>query len=68
MQQTNNNKELNYRMRETGNEYNILVGKPEGKRPLGALKCRCEDNIGMDLNEIGWEGVGWIYLAQNGGR
>jgi hypothetical protein len=39
------------------NAYNILVGKPEGKRPLRRPKCRCEDNTGMDLREIGWEDV-----------
>jgi hypothetical protein len=35
------------------NVYRILVGKPEGKRPLGRLRCRSEDNIRMDLREIG---------------
>ena len=35
----------------------ILVGKPEGKRSLGRLRCRLEDNIIMDLQGIGWEGV-----------
>jgi len=42
---------------EMRNAYNILVGKPEGKRPLRRPKCRCEDNTGMDLREIGWEDV-----------
>jgi len=37
--------------------YNILVGKPEGKRPCGRPMHRWEDNIRMDLREIGWEGV-----------
>jgi len=37
---------------------NIVVGKHEGKRPLGRYKHRWEDNIRMDLREIGWEGVG----------
>jgi len=32
-----------------------MVGKPEGKRPLGRHRCRCEDNIRMDLREIGWK-------------
>jgi hypothetical protein len=36
------------------NAYRILVGKPEGKRPLGRLRHRWEDNIEMDLREIGW--------------
>jgi hypothetical protein len=39
------------------NAYRILVGKPEGKRPLGRPRRRCVDNIKMDLREIGWEGV-----------
>jgi hypothetical protein len=42
-----------------------LVGKPEGKRPLGSPRRRREDNIRMDLREIGWEGVDWIHLAQD---
>jgi hypothetical protein len=44
--------------------YSILVGKPEGKRPLGRSRCTWKDNIRMELMEIGWEGVGWIQLAQ----
>jgi hypothetical protein len=39
-----------------------LVGEPEGKRPLGRLRLRWEDNIRMDLREIGWEGVNWIHM------
>jgi hypothetical protein len=42
-----------------------LVGKPEGKRPLGRSRRRWEDNIRMDLREIGWEGVDWKHLAQD---
>jgi hypothetical protein len=41
------------------------VGKPEGKRPLGRPRRRWEDNIRMDVREIGWGGMAWIYLAQN---
>jgi hypothetical protein len=41
-----------------------MVGKPEGKRPLGRPRCRWVDNIKMDLREIGWDGVDWIDLAQ----
>jgi hypothetical protein len=41
------------------------VGKPEGKRPLGRLKRTWEDNIRMDLREIGWGGMDWIDLAQD---
>jgi hypothetical protein len=43
----------------------ILVGKPEGKRPLGRPRCRWEDNIKMELREIGWGGMGWIDLDQD---
>jgi hypothetical protein len=46
------------------NVYIILVGRPEGKRPLGRSKRRWDDNIRMDLTEVGWEGVDWIHLAQ----
>jgi hypothetical protein len=47
------------------NVYGILVGKPEGKRPLGRPRRRWVDNIKMDLREIGWDGVDWIYMAQD---
>jgi hypothetical protein len=40
-------------MGEMRNVYNILVGRPEGKRPLGRSKCRCEHNISMDIREMG---------------
>jgi hypothetical protein len=50
-------------MGEMRNAYNILVGKPEGMRTLGRPKRRREDNIRMDLREIGWEGMDWIHLA-----
>jgi hypothetical protein len=50
-------------MGEKRNAYGILVGKPEGKRPLGRPRCRWVDNIKMDLVEIGWDGVGWIDMA-----
>jgi hypothetical protein len=42
-----------------------VVGKPEGKKPLGRPRRRREDNIRMDLKETGWEGVDWIHLAQD---
>jgi hypothetical protein len=48
-----------------GNTYRILVGKPEGKRPLGRPRRRCVDSIKIDLREIGWDGVDWIGLAQD---
>jgi hypothetical protein len=41
------------------------VGKPEGKRPLGRPRRRWEDNITVDLREIGWDGMDWIDLAQD---
>jgi hypothetical protein len=43
--------------------YRVLVGRPKGKRPLGRPMCRWEDNIKMDLREIGIDGVSWIQLA-----
>jgi hypothetical protein len=46
------------RMAEGRNLYGILVGKPEGKRPLGRPKRRWEDGIKMDFSEIGWGGGG----------
>jgi hypothetical protein len=52
-------------MGETRNAYRILVGKPEGKRPLGRPRCRWVDNIKMDLGEIGWDGMDSIELAQD---
>jgi hypothetical protein len=51
-------------MGEMRNAYNTLVGKPEGKKPLGRPRRRWEDNIRMDLREVGWEGVDWMHLAQ----
>jgi hypothetical protein len=45
-------------------KYKILVGKPEGKRPLGRTRRRLENNITVDLREKGWEVVEWIHLAQ----
>jgi hypothetical protein len=47
------------------NAYTIFVGKPEGKKLLGGHGCKWEDNIGMDLREIGSEVVNWIHLAQD---
>jgi hypothetical protein len=44
-------------MEEMRNAYKTLVGKLEGKRQLGISRCRWEDNIKLDLREIGWEGV-----------
>jgi hypothetical protein len=47
------------------NTYRILMGKPEGKRPLGRPRCGWVDNIKLDLREIGWGGMDWIDLAQD---
>jgi hypothetical protein len=51
------------RMGENRNAYRILVGKPEGKRPLGSPRHRWVNNIKIDLREIGWDGMDWIDLA-----
>jgi hypothetical protein len=48
--------------------YRLLVGKPEGKRPLGRPRRRWADNIKIDILEIGWGGVDWIGLAQDRDR
>jgi hypothetical protein len=52
-------------MGEKRNAYRVLVGKPEGKRPLGRARRRWVDNIKIDLTEIGWYGMDWIDLAQD---
>jgi hypothetical protein len=52
-------------MGEKRNECRILMGKPEGKGPLGRQRCRWVDNIKMDLREIGWDAVVWIDMAHN---
>jgi hypothetical protein len=44
------------------------VGKPEGKRLIGRLRHRWENNIKMDVREIGWDGMDWFDLAQEGGK
>jgi hypothetical protein len=48
--------------------HGVLVGKPEGKRPLGRPRRRCEDNIKMDFQEIGAGCVDWIVSAQDRDR
>jgi hypothetical protein len=50
---------------EMRNAYRILVGNPEGKRPLGRSRRRWVDSIKMDLRETGWSGMDWIDLAQD---
>ncbi|KAJ4450565.1 hypothetical protein ANN_01992 [Periplaneta americana] len=53
------------RMGESRNAYSVLVGRPAGKRPLGRPRRRWEDNIKMDLREVGYDGRDWINLAQD---
>jgi hypothetical protein len=59
-------------MEEIRNAYKVLVGKLEGKKPLGRRRCRWEYNIGMDLRQIGWGGGGvwtgciWFRMGKNG--
>jgi hypothetical protein len=48
---------------EKRNAYRILVGKPEGKRPLGTVRHMWVDSIKIDLRKIGWCGMDWIHLA-----
>jgi len=55
-------------MGERRDVYRDLVGKPEGKRPLGRPRRRWDDNIKMDLDEIGCGGVDWIELDQDRDR
>jgi hypothetical protein len=55
-----------YSMGEGRGFYRVLVGKPEGKRPLGRRRRRWKDNIKMDLRQIGIDGANWIQLAQDG--
>jgi hypothetical protein len=53
------------RMGEGRGAYRVLVGRPEGKRPLGRPRRRWEDIIKMDLGEIGIDGTNWIRLVQD---
>jgi len=48
--------------------YRVMVGKPEGKRKLGRPRRGWKDNIKLDLQEIDWGGLDWIYLAQDRDR
>jgi hypothetical protein len=50
---------------EMKNAHNVLIAKPEGKRPLGRSRRRWEDNVKMDLKEVGWEGGDWMRLTQD---
>jgi hypothetical protein len=55
-------------MGEKRNVYRLLVGNPDGKRPLGRPRCRWVDNIRMDPGEVGWGDMDWIGLAQDRNR
>jgi hypothetical protein len=52
-------------MGERRGAHRVLVGKPEGQRPLGRPRCRWEDNIKIDLQEVGYGGMDWNDLAQD---
>ena len=56
---------------ESRSVYRVLVGKPEGKRPLGRPRLRWEDNIKMDLHKMGWDtwtGMIWLRTGTGGGH
>jgi hypothetical protein len=56
-------------MGDSRGAYRVLVGKPEGKRPFGRPRCRWEDKISMDLQEVGWEawsGLMWLRIWTGG--
>jgi len=55
-------------MGERRDVYRVFEGKPEGKRPLGRPRCRWENNIKMDIQEVGCGGMDWIELAQDRDR
>jgi hypothetical protein len=52
-------------MGDTRGAYRVLMGRPEGKKPLGKPSHRWEDNIKVDLQEVGWGGMDWIELAED---
>jgi hypothetical protein len=56
------------RMGEGRCAYRILVGRPEGRRPLGRPRRRWENNIKMDLQDVGWDDLAWIDMAQDRDR
>jgi hypothetical protein len=55
-------------MGEGRGAYRVLVGRPEGRRPIERPRRRWEDNIKMDLQEVGWGGMDWIDMAQDRDR
>jgi len=56
------------RMGERRDVCRVLAGKPDGKSPLGRPKCRWEDNVKLDIQEVGCGGIDWIELAQDRNR
>ena len=56
------------RMGERRGVYRVLVGRPEGKRPLGRPRCRWEDNIRMDFQEVECGGMDWFRIGTGGGH
>jgi hypothetical protein len=56
------------RVGEGRGAYQSLVGRPEGRRPLGRPRRRWEDNIKMEIREVGWGGMNWIELSQDRDR
>jgi hypothetical protein len=56
------------RMGKGRGAYRVLVGRPEGRRPFGRPRRRWEDNIKMDLQELGWGGMDWIDMTQDRDR
>jgi hypothetical protein len=44
------------------NAYRILVGKSEGRRPLGRPRCRWQDNIKINVKDVGWSGMDWFHV------
>jgi hypothetical protein len=55
-------------MEEGRGAYRVLVGSPEGRRPLGSRRRRWDVNINMDIHEVRWGGIDWIVLAQDRDR
>jgi hypothetical protein len=55
-------------MGESIDAYRVLVGRPEGKRPLRRPRFRWEDHTKMDLKEVGWGSIDWIVLAEDRDR
>jgi hypothetical protein len=50
---------------EKRNAYRIVVGMPQGNTSLGRIRCRWDDNIKINLREVGWGGIDWIHLAED---